>query len=344
MAPAAAKPKSRPKAQPKAEPTAAPTKTKVQQNPEAAAKKEAPQEAVKPKNDAPITTRAELVRGVFDTFDRDCDDLLNPKELRRFADSVGFEGDESDWIDWYRDTCTEVGANRNNGVDRAQFLMLTKDAEDEDLFRLCGKRRPQAATRHMLTVRAVFDMFDRDCDAVLNRVELRRFMDNLDFEGSDEEWQEKYLAICKDVGANPQKGVDISQFSLVCERNATDAELELMRQELDAMLGATIGLDVWSKMQPGEGLLGESELLEEGDPPRFDHVQGREPPPPELTTEGAPLVQPPTRPVLSAKDRKVGIDDAEMELDFLRKTLTDQKAPHVTPVIQLPPIRIIGQD
>jgi len=273
-------------------------------------------------------------------------------ELRSFADSVGFEGDESDWVDWYRDTCAEVGANRKLGVDRAQFMMLTQDADNEDLFRLCGKRRPQAAMRHAMTLRTVFDVFDRDHDGYLNSTELRRFMDNLDFEGDMDEWGEKYVSICKDVGAKVELGVDRAQFGLVAERNATDAELDMLLQELGALTDATIAVDVWSKLQPkanGKKRL-EPEPVEDEKSGHVlvEIVQSREPPPPQHSDEGLPLApdnaaqgmdRSSVRSSIALKMdrssvRAARLDEEEFELDNLRKQLSNQKAPLPGPRLQ----------
>mmetsp|Transcript_11122 Transcript_11122/g.29561 ORF Transcript_11122/g.29561 Transcript_11122/m.29561 type:complete len:316 (+) Transcript_11122:52-999(+) len=277
-------------------------------------------------------TRSELIRGVFDTFDRDCDDVLNPQELRRFADSVGFEGDEQDWMAWYRETCAEVGADRKRGVDRAQFIKLVQDAEDSELLRLCWRQRPQAATQHALTLRAVFDVFDRDCDGLLNRVELRRFMDNLDFEGDDIEWDEKYFRECKEVGANPQLGVDRTQFCDIAHRACTDAELDMLLQELNAMSEKPIALDVWSHIQPRakNGHADDEDAMKPGE----DLVQSREPPPPDLSYEGIPMA--PERgakvPASSWKEANsvAKLDGGEFELDHLRKMLVSQKDPKLS--------------
>eukprot|EP00929_Paragymnodinium_shiwhaense_P029153 TRINITY_DN1677_c1_g1_i1.p1 TRINITY_DN1677_c1_g1~~TRINITY_DN1677_c1_g1_i1.p1 ORF type:complete len:425 (-),score=107.58 TRINITY_DN1677_c1_g1_i1:75-1271(-) len=291
------------------------------------------------------TTRAEVVRGVFDTFDRDCDDLLNPVELRAFADSVGFEGDESDWADWYRDTCSEVGANRKLGVDRAQFMMLTKDADDEDLYRLCGKRKPQAAMKHSLALRLLFDLFDRDCDGYLNRVELRRFMDNLDFEGSLADWDERYAQMCRDVGASEKTGIDRSQFSFVAERNATDAELDMLVKDLEAMSEQPIAVDVWSKLKPrganGRGRL-EPPIVDDATGKALEEmVQQREPPAPVQNEDGMPLA-PVTSSQLVAQEKAmvVRLDANESELANLRKQLNAQRSPNCAPKIHLRPPKV----
>jgi len=294
--------------------------------------KKAPPKVVAPSSQTKsVGTRSELVRGVFDTFDKDCDDLLNPPELRKFADSVGFEGDEQEWIEWYRDTCSEVGANRKLGVDRAQFMKLIQDADDEDLVRLCGKRRPQGAIKHALILRSVFDVFDRDCDGLLNRVELRRFMDNLDFEGDDIEWDERYLRECKAVGADSQRGVDRSQFAEVAARSCSDSELDVLLQELQSLNEQPIAMDVWSKLQTFGNRASSAPVADDEGKIGEELVQSLEPTPPERSLEGQILApEALSRPATSTPKKELGVallDADEYELDNLRKALIGQNAP-----------------
>jgi len=337
---AKAKAKAKPKAAAPKAAAAAPAPAAAKAQPKARANSKDPARDVSKEGSAPAPkpapkkkplapTRAELVRGVFDTFDRDCDDLLNPIELRAFADSVGFEGDEADWVDWYRDTCTEVGANRKFGVDRAQFLMLTKDADDEDLQRLCGKRKPQASTKHALTLRALFDVFDRDRDGFLNRVELRRFMENLDFEGSLEEWEDKYNSLCRDVGSDPAAGVDRSKFGQLSERNATDGELDILLTDLDVMADMVIAVDVWSKLQPKKNGMKFFEV-EPQDEVNPGQTQTKEPPMPVMHEGGRPLKPQEVGTITPQKRNSAAkLDLIETELLNLRGLLTNQKPPNV---------------
>ncbi|CAK0807781.1 unnamed protein product, partial [Prorocentrum cordatum] len=53
--------------------------------------------------------RAALVSAVFTRLDIDCDEILTPREMRRFAELTGFDGDEEEWNQAFKALMKENG-------------------------------------------------------------------------------------------------------------------------------------------------------------------------------------------------------------------------------------------
>eukprot|EP00933_Yihiella_yeosuensis_P015063 TRINITY_DN13260_c2_g1_i2.p1 TRINITY_DN13260_c2_g1~~TRINITY_DN13260_c2_g1_i2.p1 ORF type:complete len:304 (-),score=98.53 TRINITY_DN13260_c2_g1_i2:6-917(-) len=59
---------------------------------------------------------------------------------------------------------------------------------------------------------AVFRLLDRDKNGFLDKKELKPFVCQTGFEGSDDEWSEEYALLCGDLACNEARGIREAQF------------------------------------------------------------------------------------------------------------------------------------
>lgn len=87
--------------------------------------------------------RSELKTELFKLLDRDGNGFLYSTELRGLAESMGFEGSDSDWTQDYVMLCTDFGCNPTEGLDFRGFSEMVDDEEsgidDADMADLLGR-------------------------------------------------------------------------------------------------------------------------------------------------------------------------------------------------------------
>jgi len=93
-----------------------------------------------PENDGMLTPRSqhrsEVVETIFSRYDVDGDGHLCSSELRAFAEAAGFDGDDQEWADEYRQllAVNSGGCTEEKGVHRVAFCRLISDVSGEGLY------------------------------------------------------------------------------------------------------------------------------------------------------------------------------------------------------------------
>ncbi|CAK0889170.1 unnamed protein product, partial [Prorocentrum cordatum] len=199
----------------------------------------------------------DLIAAVFKQLDADNDGKLSQKEMRRFAEQTGFQGDDNTWAAEYRTGCLCGGIDSGDlkRVDLAFFSKLVNDrsadtgcyCSDDELHamltRLGGqllvpagpvgalpKAVPGAVPFPMSTyrsslVRSVFDKLDLDRDGRLNQGEMRAFAGHTGFQCSEQVWAGEYRQLCSDNGRipeDPRDGVDYVFFCKLVNDQSQD--------------------------------------------------------------------------------------------------------------------------
>jgi len=89
-----------------------------------------------------------LLLSVFDALDQDGDELLSSRELRRFAELSGFEGDDADWSLEYRLMCREWQVLPDAGIPRDVFTALVTDKSEIGCY--CDEARLRVILKSLL--------------------------------------------------------------------------------------------------------------------------------------------------------------------------------------------------
>jgi Ca2+-binding EF-hand superfamily protein len=194
--------------------------------------------------------RDELVRAVFTALDADKDAVLSQWEMYAFAERVGFRGGS-------------LKASKDDALTRDiaffQRLVDDKSAEtgcyctDEELRSTLeklsahnaasAKARSKASSVAKLAeqsrpelVKALFLRLDVDRDGKLSPSEMRRFAEQQDFEGSEEDWAEAYKELCTEKGRDPAHGVDLSLFTQLVDDESEETGCYCTDDEMRTML------------------------------------------------------------------------------------------------------------
>ncbi|CAK0826777.1 unnamed protein product, partial [Prorocentrum cordatum] len=96
---------------------------------------------------------------------------------------------------------------------------------------------PQQTEREAM-VREVFRLCDLDGDGFLAQAEMCAFARETGFDGSDQDWQEEYGALCEEHGQDPAVGVPVELLARLVDDDSdngchcTDSELKEMLERL----------------------------------------------------------------------------------------------------------------
>lgn len=209
-----------------------------------------------------LSSREELIRAVFRSCDAEGTGALSARQMRRFAESTGFEGSDADWDEEFSLLLQERGCPKNRGFDLASFEALVNDnsqrgcyASDEELKEMLKKWEQKApppaeisvaqvsastaSSGRQAMIRTVFRLCDSDNTGVLTADKMRFFANLTGFEGSDAEWSQEFALLCKDHGQVQSGGLDLQAFEALVNDNSTkgcfcsDEELKAMISRLE---------------------------------------------------------------------------------------------------------------
>lgn len=206
-----------------------------------------------------LNSRAELVRAVFHALDINDDDSLDQRELRRFAELTGFEGDDQEWAGAFTTLCAERGGSvdltffewlvdhKSEGschCTNDELLSLLKELLDQNAVMLarfeqgslglCPRISSSTRTPTLCgedLVQAIFHVLDRDGDGRLSEREMWQFAVLTGFDGTADQWPEVYEQVCAQGRTTSSDGVDAALFARLAKEDAagppcSDEELQ----------------------------------------------------------------------------------------------------------------------
>jgi Ca2+-binding EF-hand superfamily protein len=198
------------------------------------------------------SSRDELVKAVFNAMDKDRDGILSGQEIASFGEAVGANEGES----------LRAAFADGNKLDLAYFNTFVSDKSadpgcflsDQDLRDVLGRmsfmatmsiatqgrskasgaKPPDAARMGM--IRSVFQKLDVDGDGKLNVTEMRKFAEQQDFEGSDDDFKSAYNDLCTEKGRDPAQMVDLDLFTQLVNDESEDSGAHCTDDELKLIL------------------------------------------------------------------------------------------------------------
>mmetsp|Transcript_78046 Transcript_78046/g.246529 ORF Transcript_78046/g.246529 Transcript_78046/m.246529 type:complete len:665 (+) Transcript_78046:60-2054(+) len=200
-----------------------------------------------PVSPAPVLSRMDLVRAVFNACDANGDGRLSAEEMRAFAGHIGFEGGDNDWSSEFQMLCEEHGRTAQDGVDREMFSQLVNDQTDagcycsDDELRIMVRdffpevrartaappaaaappvpapppaptQDPAEVPARTKLIRSVFEALDRDGDQRLSSQEMYRLASMVGFQGNDGEWQAEFASLFEGKQDTPEAGMRVEHF------------------------------------------------------------------------------------------------------------------------------------
>mmetsp|Transcript_137348 Transcript_137348/g.342515 ORF Transcript_137348/g.342515 Transcript_137348/m.342515 type:complete len:793 (-) Transcript_137348:60-2438(-) len=194
----------------------------------------------------------ELARKVFEALDVENTSRLGSAEVRRFAEILGFQADDSVWAVEYKEVCAAEGWDTEVGPDVTQFVAFVgkpdsmglcdedelesvlrelkkqEQAEKEKVARagrfVCAAWLPKKKTQEMLDsqqredlISDLFSALDVDEDKHLISAELRRYAEFCGFDGTEDEWSLEYTELCSEYGWEAEEGADLARFTKLVE-------------------------------------------------------------------------------------------------------------------------------
>eukprot|EP00408_Alexandrium_pacificum_P062630 CAMPEP_0171159466 /NCGR_PEP_ID=MMETSP0790-20130122/3053_1 /TAXON_ID=2925 /ORGANISM="Alexandrium catenella, Strain OF101" /LENGTH=193 /DNA_ID=CAMNT_0011623963 /DNA_START=1 /DNA_END=579 /DNA_ORIENTATION=- len=84
-----------------------------------------------------LFARTEMIDGIFRALDVSRTGRLGSREMRRFADLSGFDGDDADWEQEFPLLCKDVSSSESKGIDRATFMRMVDDESEEGCHCSC---------------------------------------------------------------------------------------------------------------------------------------------------------------------------------------------------------------
>ncbi|CAK0889172.1 unnamed protein product [Prorocentrum cordatum] len=221
-------------------------------------------------------SRDQLVRAVFAALDADKDGVLNQKDhlrgMRVFAEATGMRGGSAQ-------ACDNAELTR----DVVFFLKLVNDKsgdagcfctdEDQELRTIQAKLSAQSAAvakavskavsaarppamspppamSRTELISAIFQRLDVDKDGKLNPGEMRRFAEQQDFDGTDEEWAEAYKELCTEKGRDPAQGVNLELFTQLLNDESEEGHRLPLHRRGDAVDAREASRQLRSLSQP----------------------------------------------------------------------------------------------
>lgn len=195
-------------------------------------------------------SRDELVRAVFAALDADKDNVLSQWEMHAFAERIGFRGgslkaskddaltrDLAFFQKLVDDKSAETGCYCTEEELRSTLEKLSAHnaASAKARSKASSVAKPAEQSRLELT-KALFLRLDVDRDEKLSPKEMRRFAEQQDFEGSEEDWAEAYKELCTEKGRDPANGVDLSLFTQLVDDESEDTGCYCTDDEMRTML------------------------------------------------------------------------------------------------------------
>lgn len=170
--------------------------------------------------------REEKISVLFKALDTNDNAKLTIKEIFNFAQLVGFPGSEKEFGPEYKDLCKRLKCDESKGLDLKLFTQEINDKQSDyhcDMGMLDEfiSKLPPPATRED-RIKRLFKICDVNKNERLTEAELFPFAQEVGFPGTLADFKDEYKDLCKEVKADPGKGLDEAAFLSVVNNKKSD--------------------------------------------------------------------------------------------------------------------------
>eukprot|EP00931_Biecheleriopsis_adriatica_P060565 TRINITY_DN36389_c0_g1_i1.p1 TRINITY_DN36389_c0_g1~~TRINITY_DN36389_c0_g1_i1.p1 ORF type:complete len:1551 (+),score=442.46 TRINITY_DN36389_c0_g1_i1:72-4655(+) len=203
--------------------------------------------------------RSQILASMFSVLDSSKSGVVSSSEMLRYAKLAGFDGDDEDWEQEWKDMCEENGWDAD-GATREEFETLLADEPDDHLKEILlnlqpnskEERRPSLHSNASRTSRkswlhkapvtqgelakmsrtqlleAIFKSLDVNKDETLSESELLRYAQSAGFEGDQEDFKAEFGEMAEEHGWEAAKGVTREQFEELLEEEDEEHLKEML--------------------------------------------------------------------------------------------------------------------